>query len=175
MLRYMVILGMVAFAAVAFSDFVSDNPQAVQSAARVGAPEVDETGRGSGPVSLSGTERLRADPRGHHVAEFRLNNHRVAGMIDTGATTIAINQSTAKRAGIRLTEADFVYRAQTANGTVRAARAVIDEVRVGSIRVRDVEAMVLEDRALSTVLIGMSFMNRLRSFSYENGTLVLKR
>lgn len=178
MLRYMFILGAIAFAAVAFSDFVSDNPDMMrnaESAVPAPAPVPEPVAkRSTQPVALSGTERLRADRRGHHVAEFRLNNHRVMGMIDTGATTIAINESTARRAGIRLSRSDFVYQVQTANGTVNAARATLDEVRVGSIRIRNVEAMVLGDNALSTVLIGMSFMNRLRSFSYEGGTLVLK-
>jgi aspartyl protease family protein len=52
--------------------------------------------------------------------------------------------------------------------------SVIDEVRLGSIRVRNVEAMVLEDEALDTVLIGMSFLNRLRNFEFSNGTLEMK-
>lgn len=174
MLRYMVMLAVIAFVAVAFSDFVSDNPSMMQAAPRMETISPSAAERPARPVALSGTERLRADARGHHVAEFRLNSHRVPGLIDTGATTIAINRSTARRAGIRLADKDFVYKVQTANGTARAARAMLDEVRVGSIRVRNVETMVLEDHALETVLIGMSFLNRLRSFAYEGGTLVLK-
>lgn len=175
MVRYLFIFGAVSIAAVAFSDFVSDravapDPRnaAIDMPVSDGEPAVHS-------AALSGMERLRADARGHHVAEFELNNLRVQGLIDTGATTVALNESTARRAGIRLSPADFVYPVQTANGTVMGARAVIDKVRVGSVRVRQVEALVLEDRALNTVLIGMSFLNRLRSFSYENGTLVLKR
>ena len=53
------------------------------------------------------------------------------------------------------------------------ATAIIREVRIGSIRVRDVEAMILEDDGLNIVLIGMTFLNRLRNFEFSNGTLVL--
>lgn len=175
MMRYLVIFGAVSFAAVAFSDFVSDRaiaPDPRNAAADASTANEEPT---VDSAALSGMERLRADARGHHVAEFELNSLRVQGLIDTGATTVALNESTARRAGIRLSPADFVYPVQTANGTVMGARAVIGKVRIGSVRVRDVEALVLEDRALRTVLIGMSFLNRLRSFSYENGTLVLER
>ncbi|MBO6637134.1 MAG: TIGR02281 family clan AA aspartic protease [Roseitalea sp.] len=175
MLRYLFIFGAITFAAVAFSDFMSDRSAVPNSGPAAVAMPVQDERPAARPVALSGTERLRADARGHHIAEFRLNNLRVTGLIDTGATTVALNESTAKRAGIRLSPGDFIHRVETANGAVMAARAMIDEVRVDSVRVRDVEALVLEDRALNTVLIGMSFMNRLRSFSYENGTLILKR
>jgi len=175
MVRYLFIFGAISFAAVAFSDFVSDRIAAPDSRSPTTDLSLSDELPAAHSVALSGTERLRADARGHHVAEFELNNLRVQGLIDTGATTVALNETTARRAGIRLSPADFVYPVQTANGTVLGARAVIGKVRVGSVRVREVEALVLEDRALQTVLIGMSFLNRLRSFSYENGTLVLQR
>ncbi|MCR9122054.1 MAG: TIGR02281 family clan AA aspartic protease [Phyllobacteriaceae bacterium] len=174
MLRQIFVFCAAAFAAVAASDFISNHTVDPRPGNAVAMQAQDEQAAAR-PVALSGTERLAPDARGHHIAEFRLNNLRVSGLIDTGATTVAINESTARRAGIRLSPADFTHPVQTANGTVMGARAVIGEVRVGTVRVRDVEALVLEDRALQTVLIGMSFLNRLRSFSYENGTLVLKR
>ncbi|MDZ7823931.1 MAG: TIGR02281 family clan AA aspartic protease, partial [Ahrensia sp.] len=70
---------------------------------------------------------------------------------------------------------DFIYEVSTANGKTKAARVVIDTVTIGSIRVNDVEAMVLSDKALNTVLIGMSFLNRLRGFEYKSSRLMLKR
>lgn len=122
-----------------------------------------------------GEVRIPRDNRGHYSAEFRLNNLRVDGLIDTGATSIAINETQARDAGIRLSQKDFKYRVNTANGQVKAARAMIDRVTVGKITVYDVEAMVLDDNALNVTLIGMSFMNRLRGFEYQSGNLVLKR
>jgi aspartyl protease family protein len=103
-----------------------------------------------------------------------LNNSRVTGVIDTGATMIAMTKSNARRAGIHIAPNDFVYTVSTANGTVHAARAVVREVRLGSIRVRNVDAMILNDESLGTVLIGMSFLNRLRNFEFSNGTLEMR-
>jgi len=49
----------------------------------------------------------------------------------------------------------------------------IDRLQIGSISVDDVQAIVLDDRALSTNLICMSFLNRLGKYQAENGTLLL--
>lgn len=182
MWRYVFIVGMISMSAVTWTQFLDGNQAVVDTAATIvrdqlNANDARQTARveTKSVARLSGTERIRADSRGHYVAEFRLNNARVKGLIDTGATSIAINKSTARRAGISLRNSDFIYTVNTANGQTNAARAVIGSVSVGSIRVNDVEAMVLDDSALDGVLIGMSFLQRLRSFAHENGSLVMKR
>jgi len=62
----------------------------------------------------------------------------------------------------------------TANGVGKAARVTLREVEIGSVRVSDVEGLVLQRGALRGTLLGMSFLSRLRSFSVENGKFVLK-
>lgn len=69
--------------------------------------------------------------------------------------------------------ADFIYKVNTANGTTRAAAAVIDRIQIGRISLENVEAAVLEDSALQTTLVGMSFLKRLGRFQVENGALLL--
>ena len=81
--------------------------------------------------------------------------------------------SAARRLGIRLKASDFKYRVSTANGTTAAAEATIDEIRIGRVSVRDVRASVLRDEALDTVLLGMSFLGRLKSFQVDRGELIL--
>jgi len=179
MWRYVILLSFVSALAISWAGFFAENEGTVRDIAQSTRERIDpntqRTDQPAQPVPLSGIERLRADPRGHHIAFFRLNGLCVEGMIDTGATAVAINASTARRAGIQLSPGDFIYTVETANGTVRAARATLDEVSLGSIRVHDVETLVLEDQALGMVLIGMSFMGKLRSFKHENGLLVLRR
>jgi len=41
--------------------------------------------------------------------------------------------------------------------------------------VRDVDAMVLPDQALSENLLGLSFLSRLKRFEYSNGQMVLEQ
>jgi aspartyl protease family protein len=70
---------------------------------------------------------------------------------------------------------DFKYPVSTANGRTKAAYIKLDRVELGNIRVRDVEAYVMKNEALSTTLIGMTFLRKLSSFKVENGTLKLVR
>jgi aspartyl protease family protein len=125
---------------------------------------------------LSGRKvRIKADAKGHFVTQARLNNRSVDVLVDTGATRIAINRSTAKRIGIELAEKDFVRKVQTANGDTMAALAVIDTIQIGSVKVNNVDAMVLKDQDLSGTLLGMSFLGRLKRFEFEKGSLLLSQ
>jgi len=123
---------------------------------------------------LSGRKvRLDADQRGHFTADFRLNGRSVPAMIDTGATAVAINRSTARRIGISLQQSDFTQQVDTANGRTGAAVVMIDRLEIGRISVEKVPALVLEDKALGGTLIGMSFLSRLGKYQVENGALLL--
>jgi aspartyl protease family protein len=68
---------------------------------------------------------------------------------------------------------DFSGLAQTANGVSRVAPVMLDRVRVDDITVRDVPAAVAEKGALSTNLLGMSFLSRLKSFQLRGSELIL--
>lgn len=119
--------------------------------------------------------RVEADNRGHFSAEFRLNGRSTDAMIDTGATLVAINQSTARRIGLTLKPSDFNFKVQTANGLVRAASATIREIQIGKIYVKDVQAAVLEDSALKGTLVGLSFLQKITRYRVEAGGMVLEQ
>ena len=117
--------------------------------------------------------RLTADRRGHFTADFKLNGRKVNAMIDTGATLVAINLSTARRIGIMIGPEDFQHKVSTANGETRGATVMIDSLQIGRIVVEDVQALVLEDKALNETLIGMTFLNRLATYQVQNGAMVM--
>ena len=119
--------------------------------------------------------RLPADASGHFSAEFRLNGRAVPAIIDTGATVVALNRDTARRIGLDVAESAFTGSAETANGRVRAAFVTVERVSLGRIEIRDVPAAVLDDRALGSTLVGMSFLSRLKRYSVEDGTLALEQ
>ncbi len=50
---------------------------------------------------------------------------------------------------------------------------MLNSVEIGRIRVENVEAIVLRDEALSGILLGMSFLKRLRHYEVANGALIL--
>jgi aspartyl protease family protein len=70
---------------------------------------------------------------------------------------------------------NFKYRVNTANGETPAAVVMLDRIEVGGVRVNDVQAMVLKDKALSGTLIGMTFLKKLGSYKVENGQMRLSQ
>lgn len=126
------------------------------------------------PDTAGGREvRLAADRRGHFTADFTLNGRSVEAMIDTGATAVAMNRSTARRIGVFPAQMEFTEEVDTANGRVRAALVTINRLQIGQISVDNVQAVVMDDKALSGTLVGMSFLSRLGKYQVENGTLLM--
>lgn len=115
------------------------------------------------------------DGRGHFQAEGRVDGQRIGFMIDTGASVVALNETSAARFGLRPSRGEYTATVSTANGTVKAARTRIAMLDVGGLIVRDVDAMVLPDAALSENLLGLSFLSRLKRFEYSNGKMVLEQ
>lgn len=115
------------------------------------------------------------DGRGHFQAEGRIDGQRIGFMVDTGASVVALNETSAARFGLHPSRSDYNATVTTANGTIKAARARIAMLDVGGLIVRDVDAMVLPDEALSENLLGLSFLSRLKRFEYANGQMVLEQ
>ena len=115
------------------------------------------------------------DARGHFQTDGRIDGQRVNFMIDTGASLVALNEKTAARFGLRPSRSDYNATVTTANGTIKAARTRLAMIELGGIVVRDVDAMVLPDAALSENLLGLSFLSKLKRFEYANGRLVLEQ
>ncbi|MCZ7484247.1 TIGR02281 family clan AA aspartic protease [Rhizobium rhizogenes] len=125
-------------------------------------------------ASLGGIS-LKADARGHFNATFRINGKSIDGLVDTGASMVAINETIARRLGYGVNSLDYKYAISTANGQTMAAYVKLDRVEIGPIRVQNVDAMVLKDNALSNMLIGMSFLKQLSSFKVSGGEMRLVR
>ena len=96
---------------------------------------------------------------GHFFAPLTLNGVPVRGMIDTGATTLAISSSLAKTANVSFAGAATGY-AQTAQGIVAARRVKINTLRFGDLLLYNVDATVIEGDFPSAPLIGMNILQR---------------
>lgn len=125
------------------------------------------------PQPLGRKVIVQSDGRGHFAGTFKLNGRHIDALVDTGATLVAINTSTARRIGVSLAASDFNHEVSTANGTIKAAVITLDSLQIGRISIDDVQAVVLDDKALKTNLIGMSFLNRLGKFQAQDGSLLL--
>ncbi len=118
---------------------------------------------------------LSADAEGHFIAEAVIDGRTVTVMVDTGATLVALTEATARRLGIHPVRSDYRERLSTANGVVMAARVTLDDIRLGDVFLRDVEAVIVPGSALPVDLLGMSFLGRLSKFEIAGRQLVLSQ
>lgn len=116
--------------------------------------------------------RLASGFGGHYVTPGRINNRPVEVMVDTGATSVAMNLSTAEKLGLNY-RAGKESSVSTANGVVQAFNVMLESVAIGSVTVRNVEATVLIGDSPEIILLGNSYLNHV-NLSRENGVLVLQ-
>lgn len=145
----------------------SERRHAAREVIDVGAPELQ-------PDAAGREVRIRAERDGHFYVEADINFRPVRLIVDTGATVVALRESDAITAGVRVRDADFVSPVQTANGTTQAAEVTLDSVTVQDIEVRHVRALVIHDDQLSVSLLGGSFLHGLHRFEVADGTLVFE-
>jgi aspartyl protease family protein len=140
-------------------------------------PSIRRTAVPAVPLEQAGLRSLNIphDSRGHFLTEGRIDGQRIGFMVDTGASLVALNETSAARFGLRPMPAEYNLMVSTANGTIKAARTHLDVIEVGDLIVHDVDAMVLPDEALSENLLGLSFLSKLRRFEYANGQMVLEQ
>jgi aspartyl protease family protein len=96
-------------------------------------------------------------------------------MVDTGASVVALNETSAARFGLRPLRGDYNAKSARPTAPSRRPRTRLAVIELGGLVVRDVDAMVLPDEALSENLLGLSFLSKLKRFEYANGRLVLEQ
>ncbi|WP_417772192.1 retropepsin-like aspartic protease family protein [Stappia sp.] len=174
MLRYLLIAGVVVIAAALAPRFAPDlmrqllNADQTAAEARSGDPAAPKAVQ-RGPRTLV----LSVSRNGHYEVDAYFNGRPVHSLIDTGASVVALPADVARASGLNPSRADYTARVSTANGTVLAAPVTLREMRLGSIRLVNVKALVLPEGALQVPLIGMSALNRLSKVDIRSGTMRL--
>jgi aspartyl protease family protein len=120
------------------------------------------------------TVAIARGKNGHFATDAMIDGRRLAFLIDTGASVIALREGDAARLGVHPARREYTVRISTANGTVLAASVEIDRVEVGDLLVRNVAAVVLPDAALAQNLLGMSFLSQVH-WQYQGGKLMLEQ
>lgn len=167
-MRQIVILAAVVLVGGGYAARFADRAVAVRPEAAVAAP--------AAPVPASTRSLvLDADPLGHFRADARIDGRRVAFIVDTGASLVALRASDAALAGIRPLPADYTATVVTANGKAKAARALLERIELGGITVFDVPVLVMPDDVLGENLLGVSFLSRLRRYEYAGGRMLLEQ
>jgi aspartyl protease family protein len=126
-------------------------------------------------VAGAGTQSvvLNASGGGHFVTAGQINGQSVQFMVDTGASFITLGGTDARRLNINYAGGQRIAMS-TANGVVAAYRVKLDEVRIGTVLLNNVDGVVHPDAAMPVVLLGMSFLNRME-MKRDGETMTLKK
>jgi aspartyl protease family protein len=116
-------------------------------------------------VSLSFTAPVKSGAlirpvNGMYKVHGFINRQPVEFLVDTGASSIAMNANQARKLGINFRYEGEEGYSSTASGYAKIYKLKLDSVQIGDIVLRNVEAAVLEGNFPTETLLGMSFLNR---------------
>lgn len=114
------------------------------------------------------------DPAGMFTTVGSINGLPVNFLVDTGASSVAMNAAQARRLGIDFRVAGEPGAAVTASRVEKVYRVMLDSVKVGAIQLRNVEAVVLDGPQPQEILLGMSFLGRV-DMQNDGQRLLLRR
>jgi aspartyl protease family protein len=117
--------------------------------------------------------RITRDSDGSYNTVGSINGQIVNMLVDTGASSIAMSEVQAKRLGIPYWLDGEKMGVQTASGYARAYGVTLKRVQVGEITLHDVAAVVVEGDNPTSVLLGMTFLNRV-DLEHQGNVMVLR-
>jgi aspartyl protease family protein len=107
-------------------------------------------------------EKVYADERGMFHSVGTINGRTVRFLVDTGATTVAMNKSQARQLGVDYRMKGERIVVSTASENVKGYRVRLKSVSLGKIKQNDVDAMVIDGDHPGPILLGMSFLGNLK-------------
>jgi aspartyl protease family protein len=134
--------------------------------------KADFAGTAGQTVSGEAIELKRQDG-GHYWLQVEINGNPVNFMIDSGATTTAINAETAAKTGVSVDTDGYPVLIETANGTVTAKRGVVPSLEIGPHKLTDHKVVVSESFGETNVL-GMNFLDGMKSWKVEGNIMTLQ-
>lgn len=126
------------------------------------------------PISHGRTVEIVRGRAGEFQVATQINGTRVPMVLDTGASAVVLTQDAARAAGLPLEMLAYTVNIDTANGRTRAAAVTLERLGVGTIVEPAVPALIAQPGQLKTSLLGMSFLNRLESYSVTSDKLILR-
>lgn len=122
-----------------------------------------------------GSVSIEATPHGEFYTTAQINGVTTRALVDTGASTVTVNATDARRMGIDYARGKRI-KMSTANGESTGWQVTLAAVQVGSIVLHNVEGTVVEGgpEKLRQALIGMTFLNQV-DMQRSGTTMVLTR
>lgn len=137
-----------------------------------GAPAPDTAVATVTPPSEPARVVLRRQGNGPYVTQGRINGQSVELLIDTGATTVALSASLARR--LRLIQG-AARGIDTASGRTTGYETTLRTLELGDLRLNNVRAIILPRMSVGDrVLLGMNVLQELEMIQRE-GSLILRQ
>jgi aspartyl protease family protein len=115
---------------------------------------------------------VRRAPNGHYFVTALVNGQPVRFVVDTGATTVALTEEDALRAGVPFDRASFDVIGVGAAGPIRGQELHLSSVELDGKERLHVQAVVIEGGEIS--LLGQSYLSRLNSVQMSGEEMVLR-
>jgi aspartyl protease family protein len=116
--------------------------------------------------------RIPLDKDGKYVTAIKINGKTINALIDTGANTVTLSGAQAKQLKIDYSKGEAA-KVNTAGGAAKGFIVVLDEIALGGIKVKNVDATVLDGEEPNTTLLGMSFLSKV-TMKFDDKTHVLE-
>ncbi len=114
---------------------------------------------------------IAPDAFGQYRIRGAINDGFVNFLVDTGASVVAMSRRHAERLGIDYRRGQR-GQVQTAQGITQSHFVVLDQVVVGGITARNVQAAVIDGDYPAEILLGMSFLRQV-GMEEQGGVLTL--
>lgn len=143
------------------------------SSAQVRDVEAEEQPAPDTATSRNDSLVLQRESDGHFYVDAVVNGATIRFMVDTGASSVALTQADARRAGMFYSANDFNQVGRSAGGDIALRPVTFDRIAVGAIEAQGVRGVVIGGDA-DMSLLGQSFLSTLGGVSIEGDTMVLR-
>lgn len=110
---------------------------------------------------------------GHYHPSLDIDGTTLSFVADTGASSVVLSPADARKLGIDPSSLAYVGQAMTANGMVRTATVMLDNVSLGPFHDDRVRAQVNETE-MDDSLLGMDYLGRFR-ITMAGNQMILSR
>jgi len=176
LLTNVVLIAGVALGGVKYLDYKNKKSEAAATQAQADAAQETATKQRATPkvTKSASVVSIPKDARsGQYHYKGRVNSGYVDFLVDTGASAVALTAADARRAGVRPADLTYDVPISTAGGRNYAARVKLDQVALGGIILRDVDAFVVRE-GLETSLLGMTWLGQLQEVKATPNALLLR-
>ena len=130
---------------------------------------------GTAMVSTDGSVSFRRSADGHFQVRATIDGSTIPMLVDSGASAVVLTQEDAAAIGIDTRNLSFLSPVNTANGRTFTAPIMLERISVGGIEARNVRAMVAQAGTLQESLLGMSYLDQLKSWSVQGDSITFSR